>query len=576
MNKGKTKIKRSKKGCFTCRKRRKACDQVRPICSGCKRNLLPCEWPQYENQTLRDFNFRKAQTEANHDKQDSSDHDASMLIGNVPAPPAPSVGPSHIISPPHISAGGPSIASHPHVGHTPPHIVHTPPGIVPTPPNVPTPPLGSLPPHISPLNQAPPIHQHYQPVVLPQQPNYPPMMQEFSDFKFSTSLLDNFYNDNRNSVQKILMLRNTSLENYLAQENFLDIVFGRIIRLMVPQKLQEKLSRHLLGLIASSDAILKSAICLGSSYILGSDETPHNKRVSDKNYQDALIELKQILKSTDEDQVDMIALNAIGILTIREQNLGLGIQEVLKHLRALYFLINKRISKDTDLNQFSFLLVNDSFIYHYATNLLFYSSQQIDELPDPFLLEKEYNIVYGCNTVKTEVTNPVLSTSYDSFMAASQASYLYRKTGNPEKRLRLAKILLMTIRKILIHSQDLTPCAKLRYHATNIILHRIIDPEVSHKSVTIQQEVNAIIRCIPNTELDAFLLLTSWPLFICGLCCCKYEDRDMIKVLIHGNANDGFTNNERTIINFLEHVWSEDIGLNIIDEIETLGSVSLM
>ncbi|KAL6411613.1 putative C6 transcription factor [Ilyonectria robusta] len=36
---------RSKTGCFTCRRRHKKCDEVRPVCAGCVRNQLLCHWP---------------------------------------------------------------------------------------------------------------------------------------------------------------------------------------------------------------------------------------------------------------------------------------------------------------------------------------------------------------------------------------------------------------------------------------------------------------------------------------------------------------------------------------------------
>ncbi|KFY50782.1 hypothetical protein V496_09169 [Pseudogymnoascus sp. VKM F-4515 (FW-2607)] len=38
-------IRRSRTGCFTCRSRKKKCNEVRPICSGCRRNDLECRWP---------------------------------------------------------------------------------------------------------------------------------------------------------------------------------------------------------------------------------------------------------------------------------------------------------------------------------------------------------------------------------------------------------------------------------------------------------------------------------------------------------------------------------------------------
>lgn len=36
---------RVKTGCTTCRARRKKCDEVKPICSGCARNFIYCKWP---------------------------------------------------------------------------------------------------------------------------------------------------------------------------------------------------------------------------------------------------------------------------------------------------------------------------------------------------------------------------------------------------------------------------------------------------------------------------------------------------------------------------------------------------
>jgi Fungal specific transcription factor domain/Fungal Zn(2)-Cys(6) binuclear cluster domain len=35
---------RSRTGCLTCRDRRKKCDEIRPVCTGCRRNFLKCVW----------------------------------------------------------------------------------------------------------------------------------------------------------------------------------------------------------------------------------------------------------------------------------------------------------------------------------------------------------------------------------------------------------------------------------------------------------------------------------------------------------------------------------------------------
>lgn len=51
---------RSRTGCFTCRRRKKKCNEEKPLCSGCRRNHLECTWPP-ENTTSQN---RKTSTTA--------------------------------------------------------------------------------------------------------------------------------------------------------------------------------------------------------------------------------------------------------------------------------------------------------------------------------------------------------------------------------------------------------------------------------------------------------------------------------------------------------------------------------
>ncbi|TQV93614.1 C6 transcription factor [Cordyceps javanica] len=44
---------RSRTGCFTCRRRKKKCNEEKPLCSGCRRNHLECTWPTETNNTLQ-------------------------------------------------------------------------------------------------------------------------------------------------------------------------------------------------------------------------------------------------------------------------------------------------------------------------------------------------------------------------------------------------------------------------------------------------------------------------------------------------------------------------------------------
>ncbi|KAK4081002.1 transcriptional regulator family: Fungal Specific TF [Trichoderma harzianum] len=42
---------RVRTGCFTCRTRKKKCDETKPACAGCKRNKLVCKWPARGGET---------------------------------------------------------------------------------------------------------------------------------------------------------------------------------------------------------------------------------------------------------------------------------------------------------------------------------------------------------------------------------------------------------------------------------------------------------------------------------------------------------------------------------------------
>lgn len=44
---------RSKTGCLSCRRRKKKCDELRPVCTGCTNNFLTCEWPPSNPQPQR-------------------------------------------------------------------------------------------------------------------------------------------------------------------------------------------------------------------------------------------------------------------------------------------------------------------------------------------------------------------------------------------------------------------------------------------------------------------------------------------------------------------------------------------
>ncbi|EXL68339.1 hypothetical protein FOPG_15596 [Fusarium oxysporum f. sp. conglutinans race 2 54008] len=85
-------ILRVKTGCFTCRNRKKKCDETRPVCSGCRRNKIQCRWPspQLPLQSPPNANdspslepSAKSPTLDSHERRFSQSLDIDMSIAEV-------------------------------------------------------------------------------------------------------------------------------------------------------------------------------------------------------------------------------------------------------------------------------------------------------------------------------------------------------------------------------------------------------------------------------------------------------------------------------------------------------------
>ncbi|KAG7698122.1 hypothetical protein KL930_001784 [Ogataea haglerorum] len=65
---------RTKSGCFTCRKRKKKCDERFPVCSGCSRNFLHCSWPEKRGAALpRNYEIKAATSPSQLPQPDPED-----------------------------------------------------------------------------------------------------------------------------------------------------------------------------------------------------------------------------------------------------------------------------------------------------------------------------------------------------------------------------------------------------------------------------------------------------------------------------------------------------------------------
>ncbi|KAH7137484.1 fungal-specific transcription factor domain-containing protein [Dactylonectria estremocensis] len=71
---------RVKTGCFTCRERKKKCDEIKPLCAGCKRNKLDCRWPTSAQRTRKAHVLRKPSPERDAVARAPAPHASSFNI----------------------------------------------------------------------------------------------------------------------------------------------------------------------------------------------------------------------------------------------------------------------------------------------------------------------------------------------------------------------------------------------------------------------------------------------------------------------------------------------------------------
>ncbi|KAJ5678972.1 hypothetical protein N7462_007216 [Penicillium macrosclerotiorum] len=101
---------RSRLGCLSCRRRKKKCDEVKPICTACLRNALACTWPDSDSNTqcVSVIEVRSAQRLQTFDTRDTPASDAWALTTGSPceyvAATIPAA-PSYFVLPGSVSPG---------------------------------------------------------------------------------------------------------------------------------------------------------------------------------------------------------------------------------------------------------------------------------------------------------------------------------------------------------------------------------------------------------------------------------------------------------------------------------------
>ncbi|KAJ5106897.1 hypothetical protein N7456_003572 [Penicillium angulare] len=86
---------RSRAGCLTCKRRRKKCDERKPICSGCQRNYLDCDWYRSTEREIGESRLSLQQPEREPEGEQSI-QPSEIGVSDIPPPQLPDCYPALI------------------------------------------------------------------------------------------------------------------------------------------------------------------------------------------------------------------------------------------------------------------------------------------------------------------------------------------------------------------------------------------------------------------------------------------------------------------------------------------------
>lgn len=477
-------LNRVRSGCFSCRKRKKKCDETQPYCVACTRNGYKCEYPE-NNETLPvDFKLEKATYELTRKRKSSflgpetiqsPKHQQFFNVLILDKPPTKSrtvrplrgVGVSsknnfeklkirHSVNDGKNKSRRTSRTNTEHDGH-PEELLEV-----------------SSSSHLvlnSPIELSETIDDSEKkgPYIIesPEESIEETPMLFLYDLKTPNSTTDvSTKSSPFKPANPWLETVFTSSSSYLPHMTLLpqdSEFFHHFISDFLPSiKLPHShplLSPELVyvQLAAQSEIITEVYLCCGASFLAfhhanttdGSLEVCRRlSSLAESKYRNAVMLLGDAIKNRKVD-IDSDWLFAAGLmLLLRDRSYAKNGSRCCKHLMFIYQLLKRRLDKKEDETvpgQELFLYTNitaterslfDSFVFNYSAILLSCSKQDLISLPSPYdvfpNLKQWMNhpIYKDCNT--NWMNNPVLGSAFDSYEILSKLSWLLRFHFNRE------------------------------------------------------------------------------------------------------------------------------------------------
>lgn len=617
-------------GCMTCRKRRKKCDEEKPICGGCRRNYLQCNWPDYNNGRLRRPKRRnnvKSPEKVIPNKEErktSLDFHVTYCPLDARVKPSP---PRWIFQIYSLNGEETTLSKFDHLSSR----------FIPVDDFQEDSPVESISANEdgNPLNVLGSVDEEFWSSLT---------ISETLDLQldsFSIPLIDiprhalvihpstlsSHYQvfDDPNAEESIVYekllqkyrnneLPSESVFKHLDMEAFL---FFACLKGYIP-----KLSTQYTHPSLTADAtfipqvekhpLMKRVfLCCGATYLAWKD-LDRFQNLSDELYAECKSMVMSYIEENrtfaDEDWL----FASLQLLCNRDKNSFTGtVDDSIWHLSKAYLIIRQKYydRRDTDVTEN--LLLNDflikslilqphermfveSFIYHYSVSMLF--AKDISHLPNPFTIFKALNVVlkcavYNCEGTNEWMSNPLLGSSLDTFEILAKLSFIGRMEM-PLGPLWLTKA--MQLRNMCVYYTPPTPALEmddiqwfnfkinslvgiLTTKTCDLFASKMIEfSEFDVNCAKVQKSVEEIVQCYKQIPADHQVWgILPWTMLIAGAFARDSDHQLFILDKINRMAERAHSYAGIKMSSFLHDIWSTPDGLNLLFNRERLAQVDV-
>lgn len=354
-------------------------------------------------------------------------------------------------------------------------------------------------------------------------------------------------------------------------------------------------------------------LCCGATYLAWKD-LERFQQLSDELYLKCKTMIQDYMKNNSHYADEDWLFAALQLLCNRDKNSFYGsVDDSVWHLAQTYDIINKRygnrklhtdnpvldhLTNTTLILQPHERMFIECFIYHYSISVLL--ARDISSLPNPFVIFKELNVVLKCPVYNSApvvewMNNPLLGSSLDTLEILAKISYIGRMEM-PLGPLWLEK--LVRLRNMCIyytpamHSTGMDELQWFNFKINSLVgilmtkSCYLLASKMIHyndfdiNSIEVRKCLKELLRCFREIPQDHTIWgILPWPMLITGAFARDPDDQELILQRINLMAERAHTYCGVRMASFLHEIWnskdSPDSGLSLLFDRERLAQLDL-